>query len=101
MGATWKKLESQSEGFQGFPLQRPSTMGKGPSPNEHHAGFVLCLAGPQGDLVPLGADVHDSSTHFPAVFLKTVSEQTQQLGPKECPSSDTGSTPPAWRPLPS
>lgn len=85
------------KGARGFPcsLPVPRGWGEGFSPDLHHSGFVLCFTRPQGNLVPLSADVHDSATHFPAVFFKRVPEQTQQLGTKE---EGRGSTPPALRP---
>lgn len=77
------RKESQSEGFQRFALAAPRTPGRGRSPDVHDADFVLCFTCPQGNLVPFGADVHDSTTYLPAVFLEALPEQTQQLGPKE------------------
>lgn len=47
------------------------------SPNVEHACLVLCLPSPQGNFVPLGADIDDSPTHVSAVLLKALANETQ------------------------
>lgn len=74
------------------------------SPNVEHARLVLCLPSPNRNLVPFSADVDDSPTHLPAVLLKAVPNETQQLGPKagkmRPPAVTQGLYQPSLRPLP-
>lgn len=79
----------------------PTLCQRRPLPNVQHACLVLCLPRPHGNLVPLGADVDNSATHLPAVLLKALPNQTQQLGPKRMmiPSAVAHGLP-SLRPLP-
>lgn len=61
----------------------PTPCQRYPSPNAQHTLLVLCLPRPYGNLVPLGSDVDDGPTHLPAVLLKALPDQTQQLEPKK------------------
>lgn len=64
-------------------------------PNVGDPFLVLCFPGPDGNLVPLGADVDDGPAHLVAVLIKHLPNEAQQLlgGDGEPGTVPTGAQP--------